>query len=354
MQNYSSLHIYSRNNTANDFSNITTFLKRPVFENAQVAIMPDYENYDGKIVGLSAKLDKKNIHKISPDIIGNDIGCGALVLKTNAKVQDVDLDKIDKYIKFALFSKQNKESLSDNLMKRVLYLKPLLGEDVFNETVDSFATLGGGNHFIELDADENDNLYMTIHSGSRKLGAAICNLYSKINAQNMENISLSLPYIDAADIANQFAKENRLSIATNILKHFNIEITDIMDCPHNYISEDNTLHKGSVDASKGKSVAILLNAKDGVILGKGKGNKQWNSSAPHGSGRRMTRSEAKKRLLLDEYKKEMEAVFSTSVSNKTIDDAPQAYNDSKDTQRKLQDTIEIEKIIRSVYNYRKK
>ncbi len=214
---------------------------------------------------------------------------------------------------------------------------------------DQMGTLGNGNHFIELDKDADDNIYLAIHTGSRQFGSYVKNYY----VQN-KMTSNELSYADSVKMAQKYAAYNRKSIADMILEKFKIKPATDFDCQHNYISNSGVVHKGSIDASKGVPVLIPLNMRDGIIIGKGKGNVDWNCSAPHGAGRKLSRNDARNNIDLKEYKESMDGIYSSVICKKTLDEAPQAYKDSDDTIELIKNTIDVEDVIHPYYNFKKR
>ncbi len=322
----------------------------PIFQNARIRIMPDVSACKNCVVGFTAKVTPETIKKLPPFIIGNDIGCGVLLVKTNAKVGDIDLAELDNFIRHELpNNKRLRPEMSSELTQNIITACELYGKDK-NRIFDQAGTLGNGNHFIELNTDKENNLYLSIHTGSRQFGSYVKEYFEKLYNEGVNNPNMT--YAEAVAMAQQYAQFNRESIAKMILEKFKLKSEMQFDCPHNYISADGTVHKGSIDASEGKPVLIPLNMRDGIVLGTGKGNEDWNCSAPHGAGRKLSRSEARQRLDLHEYTTSMSGIFSNSVGRKTIDEAPQAYKDSETTLDLIKDTVNIETVIRPIYNYK--
>lgn len=349
----SSVYLHKKNVDTKTICDIAEVLKSPVFKDAQIALMPDLEVYNGGIVGLSAKIQPENFCYMHPQLIGNDAGCGVLCVKTDLKIENIDFKKLDKFLKQGL----NSSKLSKKIFQKInfdeinIVIKNIQDND-FDFIANNFATLGAGNHFIELDVDDNDNVYIVVHSGSRRLGAEITKHYNDKYKDGGNSIQYTLQYLKALKAANEFAKLNRRAIADNILHVLQGNAIEYLDCPHNYISDENILHKGTIDAHYGNRVVIPLNMRDGVVLGYGKGKEDWNYSAPHGSGRKLSRSEAKKCIPLGNYISSMEGIYTSSVKKSTLDEAPQAYNDTTETIETITDNVEIEKIIRPIYNYK--
>lgn len=322
----------------------------PFFKDSKIRIMPDVSYGNGCVVGFTAKIATDKIKELPPSIIGNDIGCGVLMVKTDAKLEDLDLAQVDNFIKVILpGNKKIKPEIPTELKQDIKSSCTLFERDE-KKIFDQAGSLGGGNHFIEIDADENGYLYLAIHTGSRQFGSYIKEYYEKMQTKGYNCNDIN--YADAVAIAQKYAKFNRESIATMILEKFKIKPIMQFDCPHNYIADNGIIHKGSIDASINQPVLIPLNMRDGMILGTGKGNVDWNCSAPHGSGRSKSRADARKTLSLNEYVDSMRGIYSSCVGEKSIDEAPQAYKDSNEIIDLVQETITIDKIIKPVYNFK--
>ncbi len=255
----------------------------------------------------------------------------------------------------------------------------------------SIGTLGGGNHFIEMNEDEDGNIYLVVHSGSRHLGKQIAEYYQdratkEIVRKSNESIIAELKskgrtkeiqgeiekekakingalsyvqgqtfedYIHDMRIAQKFAEYNRKAIAEVIIREMDFNVVDSFTTIHNYIDLDEMiLRKGAISAKKGEVVIIPINMRDGSIIATGKGNADWNQSAPHGAGRLMSRKQAKRSLSLEEFQKSMDGIFTTSLSMNTLDEAPFAYKPIEEIIANIQDTVEINKIIKPIYNFK--
>ena len=238
------------------------------------------------------------------------------------------------------------------------------------KAIRSIGTLGGGNHFIELDKDDEENLYIVVHSGSRHLGMEVADYYLRTGQKEaqmkkqgfasyeMTSISGALmdDYLYDLKIMQEFSKINREAMIETITKGMKWKIEECYTCIHNYVdfSDPKTpiLRKGSISAKTGEKVVIPINMRDGVILGIGKGNPEWNCSAPHGSGRIFRRSEVSEHYTVNEFKKAMEGIHSVCIGKDTLDESPFAYRKIADIVGVLNETITIEKIIKPVYNYK--
>ena len=389
------LKIFTENIETKAKEQIDLLLEQKPFENCKVRIMPDVHSGAGCVIGFTADLGDKVI----PEIVGVDIGCGMTWVKLKNK--DIDLKELDDYIRANIPSgmdvRDNIIPVNIDLSKLKCY-KQLRNADNYLEK--SLGTLGGGNHFIEIDKASNGDLYLVIHSGSRNLGKQVCEIYQdkaikhcsyekemEAERQNIiatfkemgkqteiskalkelkqkYNGKLKMPrdlcYIEGDDkddylhdmrICQQWATMNRYNMIKIITDKFGGYDT-IHETRHNYVGDDNVVRKGAISAYKDEIVLIPMNMRDGCLIAKGKGNEDWNNSAPHGAGRIMSRMEARKNLDLEDYKKSMNGIFTTSLSEQTIDEAPMVYKPMQEIIDCIQDTVEIIKIIKPVYNFK--
>ena len=403
------LKIFTNNIEQEAKSQIDLLLEQEPFKNCKVRIMPDVHAGKGCVIGFTADLGDKVI----PNIVGVDIGCGMLCV--NLGKEELDLEKLDKVINEHIPAGRNiREQKLINFEKiNDLYcLRELKETKKFNRAI---GTLGGGNHFIEVDQDEDSNKYLVIHTGSRNLGKQVADYYQDLAIQlcsgkeemfkrkediiktykeqgrkqeiqkalkeleaeykqNKPEIPNELCYLTGKyrdmylhdmKICQEYASLNRLQIAKMILiNYFDLTYIPEMYPPimensfetiHNYISfEDNIVRKGAIRANKGERVIIPINMRDGSIIAVGKGNEDWNNSAPHGAGRIMSRHKAKEKFKLEEFKESMKDIYSTSVVEETIDEAPFVYKSMQEIIDNIKDTVEIEKIIKPIYNFKAK
>ncbi|NLJ72260.1 MAG: RtcB family protein, partial [Syntrophomonadaceae bacterium] len=226
----------------------------------------------------------------------------------------------------------------------------------------SIGTLGGGNHFIEVNKDSKGILYLVIHSGSRNLGNQVAEYYQKIAQSKQADIARDLAYLTGQDfqdylhdmrIMQEYAVINRKAIADEIIKAMGLMVTEQFTTIHNYIDLENMLlRKGAISAQKGEKVIIPINMRDGSIIAIGKGNKAWNYSAPHGAGRLMSRKKARSTLNLQEFKEEMQNIYTTCVNKSTLDEAPMAYKPITEILKAITDTVDIVDIIKPIYNFK--
>lgn len=370
---------------------IDELLSQHAFANAKVRIMPDVHAGTGCVIGFTADLGDKVI----PNIVGVDIGCGVLVVPFEG---ELDLKQLDDVIRKEIPSGRDIYSYkrySTTLLDK-LYCKEELSD--IDRLERSLGTLGGGNHYIEVDIDEECHKYLNIHTGSRNLGTQVCKIYQKkaikycnsykeeikkivedlkskgrqneiqLAILNFKKTKVNIPdalcylegdlrekYLHDMEICQKYAEWNRLFIANTIVIKLNLIANwlNSIESVHNYIdSRDNIIRKGAISARKDEPVVIPLNMKDGIIIGKGKGNNDWNNSAPHGAGRIMGRRDAHDNLSLDEYMQEMKGIYSTSVCNATIDESPMAYKPAQQIIDAIKDTVEITKILKPIYNFK--
>jgi len=323
--------------------------------NSKIRIMPDAHAGKGCTVGTTMTITDK----VTPNLIGVDIGCGMNVLKLHDT--EIDLSKLDKVINEHIPSGFNVHS------------SPLVEYDfddlICSDSVNleraalSIGTLGGGNHFIEVNkSDKTGAIYLVIHTGSRNLGKCVCEHYQKIAASLHPGINKDLAYLYGIDMeyylndmrfAQDYAIMNRYVIAAEIQKYMGFHVDYSFESIHNYIDFENMiLRKGAVSAQLNQNLIIPINMRDGSLICTGKGNADWNYSAPHGAGRLMSRSKAKKTLSLDDFSSSMNGVYTTSVCTETLDEAPMAYKPIDEIVRCVADTVNIVDIIKPIYNFK--
>lgn len=358
---YNIAKIFTDNVEATAQGQIIELCNQEFAKDSKIRIMPDTHAGAGCTIGTTMTIQDK----IVPNLVGVDIGCGMHVTKLNNDT--INLQKLDKIIRnyvphgFSVHKEQN------NLVKLTGITNLNCIDYVNIERAGlSIGTLGEGNHFIEVNQDENGYYYLVIHSGSRNLGKQIAEYYQSVAINYCENAGIKVPknlsylvgddfanYLHDMNIAQNFATINRISIAHNIIDRMNFDIDEDFTTIHNYIDTDEmVLRKGAISAKKNEKLIIPINMRDGSIIGKGKGNKDWNESAPHGAGRLMSRGEAKRSLSLKDFKNEMKDVYSTSVKQSTLDEAPGAYKPIEEIVDNTEDTIEILDIIKPVYNFK--
>lgn len=362
---YNSAKVFADNIEESARFQILELLDNSNFADSKIRFMSDVHAGNGCVIGTTMTITDK----IVPNFVGVDIGCG--VLAERILEYHIDFDKLDSVIKqfipsgFAINNTENHISREIDLSK----LKCVNHVNV-NRAYKSIGTLGGGNHFIEVAKDICDwNRYLIIHSGSRNLGKQIAEYYQKEAYKQMKDNQLTKidksmsyctgylmdDYLHDMDIAQKCASLNRKAIAGTILHHMGLpELNESsIETVHNYIDMDTMiLRKGAVRADKNETVIIPMNMSFGSIIGIGKGNSDWNNSCAHGSGRIMSRTEARKNVSLEDYRESMDGIFSTCVNTDTIDESPMAYKEPNSIIEQLKDTVCIVEKLKPMYNFK--
>lgn len=357
------------------------------YQNSKIRIMPDSHAGKGCTIGTTMTITDK----VTPNLVGVDIGCGMLVVELHER--NVDLEKLDAIIHDFIPSGFN---VHDEPLKNFAWFTDLRCSSHVDleRALRSIGSLGGGNHFIEVDKGEDGRLYIVIHSGSRNLGVGVCNYYQnlaydklvcmvdrkreliqRLKSQGREKdinselrklqrpeISRELAYLEGKDfedylndmeIVQRFASLNRMTIAELILEYMGLHVEDVFETVHNYIDIKNMiLRKGAVSARKDERFIVPINMRDGSLICIGKGNEDWNCSAPHGAGRLMSRSKAKETVSMKEYENSMQGVYTTSVNSSTIDEAPQVYKSVGEIMKAIIPTAEVVEVIKPIYNFK--
>ena len=386
---YNTAKVFTDNVDAAAYSQILNMMCQCWARDVKVAIMPDV--HAGKDCTVGTTMTIKD--KVVPNLVGVDIGCGMLVAKLKDKF--IEFGKLDKVIKEKIPSgkehRTNRHRFGNEFDEK---FEELIA-DVKREELLSIGSLGGGNHFIEVDKDNEGAFYIVIHSGSRHLGVAVCEYWqnraikecsdltalrgaeiTKFKAQGKTDAEIkelmkdydhfSVPknlsylrgesmegYLHDMAIVQQFAVMNRAAMLDVIVKEMSFKVVEKFETIHNYIDLKNMiLRKGSISAQEGERVIIPMNMRDGSLICIGKGNTDWNYSAPHGAGRLMTRADAKSTISMKDYKEAMKGIFTSCVSSATIDESPMAYKPMEEIIANVQDTVSIEKIIKPVYNFK--
>lgn len=386
------LQIFTDNVQADAVNQIYTLIGQSSFEGQQVRIMPDVHYGMGCVVGFTSTMGDKVI----PNVIGVDIGCGMYTAELGAI--DIDYQALDEFIKKNIPAGPNylKEVDGEDIIKKLRCFKELRN---FDRLYGSLGTLGGGNHFIEVDADEQGNKYLVIHSGSRNLGLQVAKIYQRIAVDSCKNcataerekviaelkkqnrqgdipqaideinakyayrtkIPADLCYLDGQQmddymhdmrLCQQFAARNRAKMANKILGYLKVYKCATFETVHNFIDEYNVVRKGAIPAHKGQKVLIPMNMRDGCLICVGKGNDDWNQSAPHGAGRLYSRSQSKELFTVEEFKSEMQGIFTTTANQSTLDESPMAYKPMEEIVSLISPTVDIVKIIRPQYNFK--
>lgn len=376
-------------------SQIKTLCDQEFVQDSKIRIMPDVHAGAGCTIGTTMTIKDK----IVPNLVGVDIGCGMETIQIKNK--HIELQKLDKLIYEEIPSGFNIRKTAHKYNDEVdlISLRCKLDAKInIPRAQMSLGTLGGGNHFIEVDEDEEGNIYVVVHSGSRHLGLEVANYYQEqayksLNGNTVKDIyrltqeykvagrdkeiqsaindlkkqtKTEIPkalaylsgqmledYIHDMKIVQRFAMLNRKAMIDIIIKGMKLKVAEEFTTIHNYIDTDNMiLRKGAVSAAKGEKLLIPINMRDGSLICIGKGNPEWNQSAPHGAGRLMSRKQAKNSYTVSEFKKEMKGIYTTSVSDKTLDECPMAYKDMRDIVNNITDTADIIKVIKPIYNYK--
>lgn len=355
--------IYTQDIDLKAVEQIKQLCNHPAFHDSPIRIMPDVHPSKNTVVGFSAPYISD---KIIPGIIGGDIGCGMLCVKINTQNQEIDYKKLDDVIKTYVSSKRTKQpfmlkKLPPELDKSIRDICKKMPDVSSDYQKNALATLGGGNHFIEIDTDSLGQKYLVIHTGSRSFGKKVAEYHQNIarrqNHYFIRNLSYlsgdeAKQYLEDMKIAQEYARMSRRTIADEILYRMGWKEIESFESVHNYIAKDGIIRKGAISAEKGRDLLIPLNMRDGAILAKGKGNNEWNNSAPHGAGRKIPRAEAHQALDFSQYSKSMSGIYSTCVKPENIDEAPMAYKPSEEIIENISETADIQEIIKPLYNYK--
>jgi RNA-splicing ligase RtcB len=364
---YNSAEIFTENVDSDTLAQIYNLLNNPSIANSKIAIMPDVHMGKGAVVGFTMTFN----NYIIPNIIGVDIGCGIEAYKIG-KVE-VDLDRFDMFVKENIPSGRSVHSniLNSSSPELDRLIEKVAAED-YQRIISSIGTLGGGNHFLELDKDNELNIWLVVHSGSRNFGLKVCyyhqnkakayikNKFKGAGAYHgMEFMPFEeggAEYLEDMQIAQKYAFQNRTAMCRTIIEDFfNKVLTDCdhISSIHNYFNfKDKIIRKGAIAAPKDAKVIIPLNMRDGSIVAIGKGNPNWNFSAPHGAGRLLSRSESKELITMEEFQESMKGIFSSSIHSATIDESPMVYKPSDEIMNLIRDTVDIDFIMKPVYNFK--
>ncbi len=405
--------IFTDNIEENALMQIKELLSIDVFSDKKIRIMPDVHAGAGCVIGFTGDLGDKVI----PNIVGVDIGCGMRILNLG-RLTDIDYHAFHEHIRGNV--------PSGKIVREDKFgFKPLVGEEMdiyreakqlvtglycYRELKDSgrinkaIGSLGGGNHFIELDKDDNENVYLVIHTGSRNLGKQVAEIYQAKAVKHLtvgadefeetikstieeykaagrrselqgvikkmrkehEAAKPSLPadlcyvegearehYLHDMRLCQRWAVLNRKLIALLLLQFFpNVTVLEEFESVHNYISDGNIIRKGAIYAGEGERCIIPLNMRDGLLLCTGKGNEDWNCSAPHGAGRVLSRTQAYERITMDDFVASMRGIYSESVTDSTRDESPMVYKPASEIIANISDTVSIDTIIRPIFNFK--
>ena len=393
------LKIFAKTVEPEVYNQVYRLMSLDAFRDAKVRIMPDTHAGAGCVIGFTAALG----NKVIPNLVGLDVGCGMYVV--NLGHINIDLPALDKFIRLNIPSGSDVNEIQGTRVEfpELEDMKMYKNLRNIQHLQSSIGSLGGGNHFIELDKDCEDNVWLVIHTGSRNLGQQVCKHYQKlaveqcnskskeikdeINAaiaklkeegrqreaskaiqeikakyQRVDGIPQDLCYLTGElledylhdmRLCQEFAVRNREEIARRILKHLKLRGCKGFHTVHNYIDfSDGIIRKGAIRCNYGELVIIPLNMRDGSILAQGKGNEDWNCSGPHGAGRLMSRREAKESISMKDFKASMEGIYTTSVNHGTLDESPMAYKNAEEIIEAVKETVDIIDIIKPIYNFK--
>ncbi len=330
----------------------------PASHGSRIRVMPDVHAGRGCAVGTTMTI----LDWVIPGLVGVDIGCGMEVARISGK--RLELQKLDKLVHEKIPSGRKIRTVPHRFAERVDLGGLRCVRHVQQEKAQcSIGTLGGGNHFIEVDKGVDGAYWLIVHSGSRHLGLEVASWYQDAAFQQCEKGTpyelawasgeLMVDYLHDMKIVQDFAAVNRQAIVDEIIKGIKLDIIETFSSVHNYIDLDTMiLRKGAVSAQVGEKLLIPMNMRDGCLLCVGKGNEEWNFSAPHGAGRRISRAETRQSFTLSQYKKEMKGIYTTSVSRETLDESPMAYKPMEDILSQISPTVEVLERLLPVYNFK--
>jgi RNA-splicing ligase RtcB len=389
---YNIIKVYATEIEKGAIKDLSTIANSSSFENSKVRIMPDVHQGVIAPIGFTSTLTDK----VVPAIVGVDIGCGVLSLHVD---DEVDLQALDDYAREHIPTghdiHQEPQRAYEELRQNIEKTCKRTGQDP-NYVLRSLGTLGGGNHFIECGKSEKSGYWITVHTGSRNFGLRIAKYHQSVaekeankvsvesikqaymdelgpsgvfdgeelgrRIRNKEKVARGLEYLTGDSlqdyvtdmkVAQAYASLNRRNILMSIIDHFGFTVTNAIESVHNYIDfRYGIIRKGAISAQEGERVVIPLNMRDGLIIGVGKGNEEWNYSAPHGAGRKMSRSSAKMSLSLDDFQEQMKGIVSSSVCASTLDEAPGAYKDADEILGYLKDTVDIVERVMPLWNFK--
>ena len=389
---YASAKVFTDVVDSESISQVINLLNQPYVEGSKVRMMPDIHAGAGCTIGTTMTIKDK----ICPNLVGVDIGCGMETIRL--KETHIEPQKLDKVIREGIPSGFAIRSAPHRYAKEIDLSQLCCTKKVNTDRAyHSIGTLGGGNHFIEANKDDDGNIYIVVHSGSRHLGLEIANFYQEaafkaLTSYSHEEVEAAIEqlkadgrqkeiqavlksmkskhspvpkplayvegelfeqYLHDMKIAQRFAELNRQAIMDTIVKGMGFHVTEQFTTIHNYIDVENMiLRKGSVSAQAGERLLIPINMRDGSLICIGKGNEDWNCSAPHGAGRLMSRKAAFNALSMEEFQKEMEGIYTTCVVPDTLDESPMAYKSMEEIVAQIGPTAEIIERIRPVYNFK--
>ena len=341
---------------------IKALCEQPFITGSKIRIMPDVHAGKGCTIGTTMTIGEY----VVPNLVGVDIGCGMLTVQLEEK--RLNLPELDSFIRQNIPYGRDVRERSHRSHGRIDLEELRCYKKVdTRKAKESLGTLGGGNHFIEVDKDDEGNLYLVIHTGSRNLGLRVAELYQKkaynaVGGRQQTEVPYELAYLTGEEkddylydmaFMQRFAELNRSIIKEVILGGLKLHEADSFSTIHNYIDTDAMiLRKGAVSAKKDERLLIPMNMRDGSLICTGLGNEDWNCSAPHGAGRKFGRKDAENSFTVSEFKKQMEGIYTTSVSQDTLDECPMAYKPMDEILAHISDTVRVERIIHPIYNFK--
>lgn len=386
---YNSAKVFTDNVDNETISQVMALLNTTAAAGSQIRIMPDTHAGAGCVIGTTMTLQ----NHIVPNLVGYDIGCGMRAARLSET--EIDFATLDRVIAERVPSGFD---IHDTAIARADIDELLISVNT-DRAQHSLGTLGGGNHFIEVDRDAAGRLWLVIHTGSRHLGVEVCKEYQQMAVRSCEpkrlffddirnlimtykeqgrekeiqsalrelqesrgNIPADLCYLEGEQfrsyihdmkIVQRYAYVNRTTILEQIVDGMGLHVDDSFDTVHNYIDCDHmVLRKGAISAQLGERVIIPMNMRDGSLICIGKGNPDWNCSAPHGAGRVLSRSQAKDAVSMDEFTESMKGIYTTSVCESTVDESPMVYKPAEEIIANISDTVTVEDVIKPIYNYK--
>jgi len=358
---YNTAKLFTDTAEQSAITQIAHLLDQEFAAGSKIRVMPDAHAGMGCTIGTTMTVTDK----VVPNLVGVDIGCGMeTVLLKDKRVELAQLDKaIHRHVPSGFNIRKTPHHFNEEI--DLTALRCVRHVDL-KRAACSIGTLGGGNHFIELGQDEGGQLYLVIHSGSRNLGKQVCEHYQNAAANSLgrrgKGADRTLAYLEGQlledylyDMAliQRYAGLNRCAIVRELEQRVKFKIADQFTTTHNYIDlEAMILRKGAISARAGERVLIPMNMRDGSLVCIGKGNPDWNYSAPHGAGRIMSRSAAKAQITLTQYEKSMQGIYSSTVNRSTLDEAPFAYKPMAEIVANIGDAVEIDRVVKPLYNFK--
>lgn len=390
---YNSAKIFTDTVDQASIAQVILLCSQEFTQGSRIRMMPDIHAGAGCTVGTTMTIRDK----VVPNLVGVDIGCGMETVRLRER--HLEPQQLDKLIRQKIPSGFSIRDKAHRYMEKVdlTALRCYKSVDALRAE-KSLGTLGGGNHFIEVDRGEDGTLYLIVHSGSRHLGLEVANFYQNEAYQRLNGSSkadaealaarlraegrekeiqkalkalrgtkrtpipkplayaqgeLFRDYLHDMAIVQEFAALSRQAMVDEMLKGLKLHAEESFTTIHNYIDmESMVLRKGAVSARAGERLLIPINMRDGSLICVGKGNEDWNCSAPHGAGRLMSRADAKQSFTVSQFKKEMDGIYTTSVGKATLDECPMAYKPMEDIVQNIGETVEIQAVIRPVYNFK--